>query len=308
VRTPERSAPASKMNLKTLISQLADRRWRRFYFQRRFMRPRLRQWVSTRIASSRAEPAPHLPDPRAEALRDVGLVNLDPLLSPQQCQEIRRYFEQRDVYDAYRPDWPPFKPDGKERHPACHVANHLHEDVIAAPYLLALANDSRIVDLLHHYFGCRPVISYLAAWWSYPTGEGPQQAESFHRDVDDWNFVKLFVYLSDVEAENGPHVYVRSSAHSTALNAITRYPDEAVFESFGRQSVAIQIAKAGSGFLENTFGLHKGTQVERGRRLMFQAVYSLNPLPYGPKRPVGRFDDHMAGDAAARRLNRVYLD
>ena len=295
------------MRLKSIISQLSDRRWRRFYFQRRFMRPRLRQWVTSRIATSRAEPAPGPPDPRAEALRDVGLVNLGPLLTPQQCEEIRRYFQQKDVLDHYRPDWPPFSPDGEGRHPACHVAAHLDPDVIAAPYLLALANDPRIIDMLHHYFGCRPVISFLTAWWSYPTGEGPQQAESFHRDVDDWSFIKLFVYLTDVGAESGPHVYVRSSAGSTSLDEIKRYPDEEVFEAFGRQSVAVQIAKAGSAFIENTFGLHKGTPVERGTRLMFQAVYSLNPLPYGPRRPIAPFDDHLAGDAAARRLNRVYL-
>jgi hypothetical protein len=295
------------MKLKTILSQVADRRWRRFYFQRRFMRPRLRQWVSARIASSRAEPASGPPDPRAEALRDVGLVNLGTLLTIQQCEEIRRYFQQRDVVDAYRPDWPPFRPDGRERHPSCHVAHHRDEEVIAAPYLLALANDPRIIDILHYYFGCRPVISYLAAWWSYPTDQGPQQAESFHRDVDDWSFIKLFVYLTDVESDSGPHVYVRSSAGSTILDEIKRYPDGEVFEAFGRQSVAVQIAKAGSAFIENTFGLHKGTQVERGARLMFQAVYSLNPLPYGPARPIASFDEYLTGDAAARRLNRVYL-
>jgi hypothetical protein len=40
---------------------------------------------------------------------------------------------------------------------------------------------------------------------------------------------------------------------------------------------------------------------------MFQAVYSLNPLPYGPERPVGSFDRHLAGDDRLRKTNRIYL-
>ena len=193
------------------------------------------------------------------------------------------------------------------RHPACHVAYHSHEDVLGAPYLLDIANHPRILEGLHEYFGCVPTISYLAAWWSYPTELGPQQAENFHRDVDDWNFIKLFVYLTDVGPENGPHVYVRTSASSDRLNRIARFSDEEVVEAFGEDKLVVQTAGAGSAFLENTFGFHKGTQPKRGLRLMFQAVYSLNPLPYGPERPVASFDKYMSGDDRLRRVNRVYL-
>ena len=34
---------------------------------------------------------------------------------------------------------------------------------------------------------------------------GPQL---FHRDYESFNFVKLFVYLTDVGKENGPHEYI----------------------------------------------------------------------------------------------------
>jgi hypothetical protein len=297
------------MKLAVLLRQLTDPRWRQFYWQRRFMRPETRARTSARIASARREPCDGDADAKAvaERLGRAGLVDLGRLLSAAQCDEIRTYFADKDVIDHYRPERAPFKPHGEGRHPACHVGYHRDEDVVAAPYLLAIANDPKIVDAMHCYFGCRPVISYLAAWWSYPTGVGPQQAENFHRDVDDWSFIKLFVYLTDVDAESGPHVYVRASAGSPRLNAIRRFRDEEVVAAFGEEALAVQTAEAGSAFLENTFGLHKGTQVQRGTRLIFQAVYSLNPVPYGPRRPVARFDQHLAGDADMQRVNRVYL-
>jgi hypothetical protein len=297
------------MKLRTFLSQMLDRRWRQFYLQRRFRRPETRARVSSRIARARGEPAPASTEAAAAAaaLHGDGLVDLGALLSEAQCEELRAYFAGKDVIDPYRPTLPPFKPHGEGRQAACHVAYHPDEDVVGAPHLLAAANHPRILEAMHHYFGCRPVISFLAAWWSYPTEMGPQQAENFHRDVDDWSFIKLFVYLTDVGAENGPHVYVRASANSPKLNAIKRFRDDEVIAAFGEEALAVQTAKAGSAFLENTFGLHKGMPVRRGTRLIFQAVYSLNPVPYGPRRPVADFDHCLEGDAGLRQTNRIYL-
>ena len=297
------------MKLKKFFLQMLDPRWRRFYLQRRFMRPETRARVSARIARARNEPPPASAEAvaMAQTLRRDGLVDLGALLSAEQCEELRAYFAGKDVIDPYRPALPPFKPHGEGREAACHVAYHPDEDVVGAPHLLAAANHPRILEAMHQYFGCRPVISFLAAWWSYPTEMGPQQAENFHRDVDDWSFIKLFVYLTDVGAENGPHVYVRGSANSPQLNTIKRFGDDEVMAALGEEALAVKTGKAGSAFLENTFGLHKGMPLRRGTRLIFQAVYSVNPVPYGPLRPVADFDRYLKGDAGLRQTNRIYL-
>lgn len=297
------------MKLKKIVSQLSDRRWRRFYLQRRFMRPHVRARVSARIARGRGEPVAADPAAQAvaEALRRDGLADLGTLLSPADCEAIRAFFTEKEVFDHYRPQSSRFKPHGAGRDPACHVAYHLDEDVVDAPRLLEIANDPRILAALHQYFGCRPLISGLSAWWSYPTDVAPQQAENFHRDVDDWSFIKLFVYLTDVGMQNGPHIYVRGSAASAKLAAIKRFGDEEVVGAFGEGALSIQTGAAGDAFLENTFGLHKGKPVEQGMRLVFQAIYSLNPIPYGPLRPLASFDGRLAGDDGLREVNRVYL-
>jgi hypothetical protein len=157
---------------------------------------------------------------------------------------------------------------------------------LRAPYLLALANHPRILAVAAQFLGCKPTIGYLAAWWSYHTGIGPQQAEQFHRDVDDWKFVKLFVYLTDVGETCGPHVYVLGSSTRSELTEIRRFSEEEVRMAFGEDGILTMTGKAGVGFLEDTFGIHKGKPVAQGARLIFQAVYALSRLPYGPKAPV----------------------
>jgi hypothetical protein len=279
-----------------------DPRWLRFYAQRAVLDPRHRDAVADALAK-RFRPRPAGPAPadpaheaaitrHADALGTDGISMLGELLSPTACAEVRAFLAQREVYDPYRDDRPRFLPLASDgRHPDAHIAHHDPVDVMTAPHLVELANDPRIMGVASSFLGCKPTISYLAAWWSYPTQTGAQQAEFFHRDVDDWRFLKLFVYLTDVAADNGPHVYVRASARSGDFRKIRRYTDDEVIQRFGTDAVLTLTAPSGHGFLENTFGIHKGQPVAHAPRLIFQAVYGLSVLPYAPVRPPMRMSE-----------------
>lgn len=276
--------------LRQLGSVTSDARWWPFYFQRRFMGVSSRGRLSRLIARLRPKAAPAAAAPEAEQragdLDLAGISHFGQLLTVAQTAELRDYFVAKPVCDSYRPEHGHFLPDSEARHPESHTAYHDARDIVTAPYLLALANHPVVLDVVSRYLRCRPTLGYVAAWWSYHTGAGAQHAEHFHRDVDDWKFVKLFVYLSDVHADNGPHIYVSRSAPSTRLRQIRRFSDDEVVAAFGQENVLRLLGRAGEGFLEDTFGIHKGQPVLRDRRLMFQAVYSMFALPYGPKRPV----------------------
>jgi Phytanoyl-CoA dioxygenase (PhyH) len=290
----------------------SDRRWWGFFLQRRFLRPSTRNRLAARVASRLRPAAQHAPLDEAgwaasKSLSQSGIARLGDLLTAQACEELRRYFGALEAFDSYRPGSPRFLPaDSDKRHPDAHIAHHLPEDVLRAPHLVALANDPHILGIVSEFLGCKPTIGYLATWWSYHTAKGAQQAEFFHRDVDDWKFVKLFVYLTDVGPENGPHVYVQHSSGSEKLTQIRRFADKEVQDAFGADNLLTMTAPAGRGFLEDTFGIHKGQPVVAGTRLIFQAVYGLSPLPYGPKSPVMSRDelDMLALDPW---INRVYL-
>lgn len=292
----------------TLKKVAFDPRWWNFYIQRRFTNPSQRTRIADRIA--RSKPSATLIDRdrsvrAAEDLKTSGLHRLGSLLSPEKCTELVSYFESKDVTDPYRPSVPPFLPLSSRRPAEAHIAHHSANDIVEAPYLVELANDPRIIDAVSGFLGCKPTIGYMATWWSYATSTGPQQAENFHRDVDDWRFVKLFVYLTEVTSERGPHKYVLYSSPTPRLTVIRRYQDDEVQSAFGADNILTMTAQPGEGFLEDTYGLHKGQPVQSGRRLLFQVMYTLSGTPYAPKVPVGSFSARGSnGDAWT---NRFYL-
>lgn len=308
------------MTLASKIRQLGkvtiDARWWPFYLQRRFMAPGSRTWLGGLVAAKLRPPAAHSlarpteTDSRIADLVTVGLSRLGQLLTAEQAAELRAYFLQKPVHDPYSGDASTFLPDSAERNPNSHITHHHPRDIVRAPYLFSIANRPDILAIVEGLLGCKPTLGYLATWWSYHTGNGAQQAEHFHRDVDDWRFVKLFIYLTDVGPDNGPHIYVAHSSNSPKLRQIRRFTDQEVTEAFGADRVIEMTARAGEGFLEDTFGIHKGQPVAKGARLIFQAVYSMYPLPYGPKAPVISAREAVLDDGSQPDpwINRLYLE
>ncbi|PTU32366.1 phytanoyl-CoA dioxygenase family protein [Stenotrophobium rhamnosiphilum] len=304
---------SSKMRHLRLVWR--DFRWWRFYLQRSVIGPVSRRAVTRLMARFRpphalkAEISPNVGQ-ALQALLTSGLVRLRDMLSAEDCDALMEYFLRHEVRDAYRPENGSFLPDSERRHPLSHVAHHQARDIVLAPRLLAVANDPEILDIAGRYLGCKPTLAYLAVWWSYPTEIGAQQAENFHRDVDDWRFLKLFVCLSDVGPDNGPHKYVTNSVESEKLREIRRFTDQEVESVFGIENIKCLTGHPGQAFLEDTFGIHKGQPVKQGRRLMFQAVYSMYSLPYGPGKPVAtlrELGEYAPGIKVDPWINRFYF-
>ncbi len=294
--------------IKRRVGMLRDPRYIPFFIQRQVKsfgnRERVSQWLASR--------RPQLTSSQTFATTKIGLSGIHDygsLLSHNEVRDVAEWLKQRNVTDGYREDWPAFSPESNDRHPECHVAFHSAEDVIMAPHLLALANREDILQTAASFLSCKPTIGYMAAWWSYPTEGAAKQAENFHRDVDDWRFLKLFAYLSDVNEDNGPHVYVQNSAQSQKLAKIGRFQDDEVQQAFGNANILKMTAPAGHGFIENTFGIHKGQPPVKDRRLIFQTVYCMTSLPYGPTKPVASLSEMSAatGMALDPYINRVYL-
>ncbi len=292
------------------LSILSDPRSWWFYAQRRVMgidtRAKAAAWLARRrpraaFASDAAARAAAV-----AAMQSDGFVPIDHRLSPAAIAEMVTYLRGQPVFASYERKPRPTMIDDPDL-PDSHVLFHDPEAVVRCPHALAIANDPRVLDVIRGLFGCEPTIGFMTAWWSIPTKDGvPRQAENFHRDVDDMAFIKMFLYLSDVGEDTGPHVYMRGSHADDRLLSIGRFEDSRVFGTFGDNAVVEFRGPAGTSFLENTFGLHRGRPVVAGKRLIFQVVYSLFPLVYSPRKPVARSSD-FAGLALDPWINRVYV-
>ncbi len=243
----------------------------------------------------------------AAALKQDGFAVLNELLTPQMVNEMRAHFLRQLVYAPYLDNSPRVLMENAHGLDS-HVLWHEDASVISCPHVLDIANDPSVLSVMEAIFGCKPTIGYMTAWWSVPTDDRiPRHAENFHRDVDDLNFIKLFVYLTDVAEENGPHEYIRGSHIDGRLSRIQRYSDNQILETFGTDRLVRFIGAAGSAFLENTYGLHRGQPVQAGRRLIFQVVYSLLPMVYGPVQPFPISAAAPASRAIDPYINRQYV-
>lgn len=158
------------------------------------------------------------------------------------------------------------------------MADYSLRDIIDCPHLLELANSPFFLRLATKYIGCKPTISAMGLRWSFPSSVTGSGLQAFHRDSDDWRFVKIFVYLTDVDHTSGPHVYVRGSHLTKATMRLYPYSDDTINENYGSERLITVTGPKGFGFAADTYGIHKGTVPTSSPRLMLQIQYSLLPV------------------------------
>lgn len=185
-------------------------------------------------------------------------------------------------------------------------------DLAGSPAVMEFATNPDTYNLVSSYLQAPAVIQYLTAWRTF--GNVPENPEMhFHIDHHGHRFLKLFVYLSDVEEGDGQHEYIKnthrwarlksSSLMKNNLNFAIQIRTKRRFKgSFWTNSVAIERAcdekiekvtgKAGTVFIEDTSGLHRGTKVRNPKpRLALQILFT--PFDSG-KDDVTKSDDYLA--------------
>lgn len=267
---------------------LADRRYLYVYAQRAFVSVGTRQ----RLAAIEAKLVRHRTKlgmrsdalALAEQLQAKGHTEPFRLFSPEEATAIRSHLEKLHLSDPYRPRCGRFTIYNIP--PETHVAHVDASDLARVPGVMAAANNPTILTAIQWVFRCAPTLDYVAAWWSMPGHSIPEEAQSFHRDIDTLNFIKVFIHLTDVDESSGPHVYVAGSHKRNRRNeSQRRCADEDMTKDFGADSIVTFTGPAGTCFLENTFGFHKGALPKDKRRLILQFVYTVRPTVHGPVKP-----------------------
>ena len=217
-----------------------------------------------------------------EELKEYGFVKLEPI-DGLKVKSITNEIRQM-----------PFKKVNNKRG---EVVKHVYSnaDLVESFDLLSIATDDGLIRAISEYFGCLPKIQYLAAWETLKNDD--ELAEMFlHMDHHGHKFVKLFLYLSDVNVGDGHHEFVKSSHDWRTFNKILSeknmkniknqvtvkrklkgafWMNNESVSQFLNDRVVKVTGQAGSLFMEDTGGLHRGTKVESGKpRLLFQVLYT----------------------------------
>lgn len=118
-------------------------------------------------------------------------------------------------------------------------------------------------------------------------------AQMFHFDSDFSKFLKLYVYLSKVDENNGPHAYVEK----THFNKLKKhelqkgYSDKQIKGSY--DSIKVVMGEKGTIFFEDSFGLHKGESPKNQCRLMLNIHYGNSNLKYSEYDKYHDFNDQI---------------
>lgn len=250
-------------------------------------------------------------------------------------EELHRYFEDQPVHRGANA----LSFDGRPKSLAAArsdfpMAAYSAETVIRAPGLIDAMNDPRLLHLIEQYLGCVPTLYSVNAWWSF-VAPRPEMTnvQFFHRDTDDWRFVTLFMYLTDVGHDGGPHEVIPGS-HTLdgmknllkgipfwrpKMDAARSFVDD-MGEDFSRacehhfKGEAVQLTgPAGSMHLVNTLALHRGVVPTRTNRLVVWARYGLGvntnsaDLERGPLN-IRFIPTQLQGTARDRYINRLLID
>ena len=239
----------------------------------------LRRTLSKLVASRRPSHAKtDFPDvERMENdLRRDGVAMLPGFISQDTIARIESHLAGATLTERFTPRRGGFTIDTVPEN--VHVAEYATEHILRCQDVLALANHPILLDAAGRYLRCKPTISNISIWWSLPADGTAQEAENYHRDVDDWRFVKFFLFMNDVGADGGPHCFVRGSHRRARFLRIRRVPDAEVTAAFDARDLLSIGGRSGDAFLEDTFGLHKGQPPIAKRRLLLQVEYSVNPI------------------------------
>ncbi|WP_019499469.1 phytanoyl-CoA dioxygenase family protein [Pseudanabaena sp. PCC 6802] len=298
-----------------LIKQgITDYRWLLFYIQRIDYNPERRRFISSIIANLLPKTIGHQLSPEAQKLNKTldedGVVVLNNFVDKTQVEEMRAYLATKLCLDPQRPEMGRFSSPDLAPKVTFH-AYYTNEDAASLPHLWELANDPTILSIIEERFGAKPTISFLAVWWKLNDFDPEANAnlrsfakpEEFHRDVDDWSEIKLFIYLNDVDESTGPHGFIKSS-HKWFLPPRSRALDLDCSNFPMKDNLAKITGEAGMAWLENSYVLHRGMVVTARPRLIISVVYTLFPGPHSPKTPILTCPDRNRFDPY---INRVYL-
>jgi hypothetical protein len=165
------------------------------------------------------------------------------------------------------------------------LTGHYLEGLETCPAITLVQQDPMLMTIARTYLGRHARLAATRLWWSFPTTpleEDLHRAsqDRFHFDLDDWQTLKFFFYLTPVDEGAGPHVFVRGSHRRHLwrhqLTPFVGHPADEVIAAYGAANVRTVTGDIGFGFAEDPFGFHMGISPRRVPRLMLEIAFGVS--------------------------------
>ena len=120
-----------------------------------------------------------------------------------------------------------------ERKPLAPTYQFSEQTCLESPDIQNLCADPTFLAVSQAYLRSSPVLDIVTMWWStaFSHEASSGAAQLYHFDMASLKWLKFFVYLTDVSAENGPHCFVKGShrsgqPYSLLRHLYSRLPDD----------------------------------------------------------------------------------
>ncbi len=213
-------------------------------------------------------------------LVDNGYLIVENFLSEKQIQEILDSVDEFKLFDPWDDSIEHFSPNSPNE--KTHVGYYKKDDLNKLSIIKDLSESNKIHGYLSKYLGGKFKCVNTSMWWTFGGKVHAQEAENFHRDLDNVFWLKAFVYLTDVDTNSGPHSYIPKSHKVNKSLTFKRFSDFEAKKVFG--DAVLHTGKRGTLILEDTFGIHKGQHIKNDqKRLLLQFQYAVlnNPTVQG---------------------------
>ena len=148
-----------------------------------------------------------------------------------------------------------------------------------------LAHDPQIAAVARGYLGAEPILFRTQLYWTFPRAdaEGRMRAAAeggrFHYDIADSRALTVFVYLTDVDEDCGPHVVVVGTHGKRSMwRSMNRFISDEDVERRFRDRVRVVTGPRGTAWFEDITCYHRQAPAAK-TRLMLIMTYTLHRRP-----------------------------
>src|SRR4051812_7478115 len=149
--------------------------------------------------------------------------------------------------------------------------------------LREFACDAGVLEVARLHLGGEPILHDSVIWRSRKV-KNPENVENshlhrFHFDVADIKSLVLFVYLSEVKMQNGPHVVISGTHRYRRWRDTLRIylSDQTARERY-QDKIIVITGERGTAFFEEQTVYHK-QMIPDGPRIMLRITYTLWRVP-----------------------------
>jgi len=202
----------------------------------------------------------------------IAIANIEDIW-PGQLESLQTYFAHLraggGITNSFKPFWTDLWP----------------RDVRLSSYNPFVELCFKVLPLANAYHGMWTRMYSLRALITRVAEQPEMVSQLWHRDHEDIRIFKFFLYLNDVDENNGPFEYVKGSHMGGKHHKLipmkgppfgTRVHDPKIIDRFAGEDIIKCTGKAGTIIIADTAGLHRGGFCKSGERELFMCGFISN--------------------------------